>query len=270
MEVLGLNRPFLLQMLPDRLRNAVWSRLYRPRAQRYQPLYGAATLRFAPHVSMALVLGDVISDSIAFTGIWEPRLSRHLVRLARQGGTMIEVGANLGYFTLLWVAGAPGNRCFAFEASPRNTELLQANVTSNGFASRVVLLPIAAGKEAGSLSFAMGPPDQTGWGGFADTANDTTIAVRVVRVDEVVDPSEEVALLKVDIEGADTWALKGCERLLQAQRIKQIWFEQNKPRMRGLGIGEAEAEEFLRSVGYKPRPQSDPRKNLVEWSASPA
>jgi hypothetical protein len=90
-----------------------------------------------------------------------------------------------------------------------------------------------------------------------------------MRVDEVVDPSEEVALLKVDIEGADTWALEGCERLLRARRIKQIWFEQNKPRMRELGIGEAEAEEFLRSVGYKVQAQSDPRKALVEWSASP-
>jgi FkbM family methyltransferase len=215
---------------------------------------------------MELIPGDVISDSIAFTGVYELPLSRRLFRLARRGGTLIEVGANLGYFTLLWAAANPANRVFAFEAAPRNVELLTRNVARNGFDPRVRVFPQAAGREAGALAFDPGPAGQTGWGGFAA---DGPVTVDVVRVDQAAEYPPEIAVLKVDVEGADAWALRGCERLLRERRVRQIWFEQNKPRMRALGIPADEAQRFLRSVGYDPRPRSDPRRELVEWSAVP-
>jgi len=76
-------------------------------------------------------------------------------------------------------------------------------------------------------------------------------------------------LLKVDAEGADGWVLMGAERLLRERRIAEVWFEQNKPRMRALGIEEAEPERFLQAAGYRPRPESDPSADIVQWSASP-
>jgi FkbM family methyltransferase len=219
---------------------------------------------------MALIPGDVISDSIAFTGIYELRHSRRLVNIARRGGMMIDIGANLGYFSLLWAASARGNRCLAFEASPRVAELLSRNVARNSLASQVQVFPQAVGKEAGSQSFDVGPEEQSGWGGLVATPTGNTITVNVVKVGDVVQPIDDIALLKIDVEGADTWALMGCERLLSARRIKQVWFEQNKPRMRRLGIGESEAEKFLQSCGYKVQPESDPSGELVDWLAFPA
>jgi FkbM family methyltransferase len=183
---------------------------------------------------------------------------------------MIDVGANLGYFSLLWVAANPANKCIAFEASPRNIDLLTRNVTGNGFESQVRVFRQAAGKESGLLDFSPGPDDQTGWGGLVLAAAPGTVTVDVVRIDEAVACEEEIAILKVDTEGADTWVLMGCERLLRERRVREVWFEQNKPRMRTLGIGERDAEEFLRSVGYAARPRSNPNADLVEWSAAPA
>ncbi len=218
---------------------------------------------------MDLVPGDLISDCIAFTGVYDLELSRHLLQFVGRGEVMIDVGANLGYFSLLWAAANPASRCFAFEASPRTIDLLKRNVARNGLDARVQVLSQAAGREHGSLLFDVGPPEQTGWGGFAATSGASAISVEVVRVDEVVTNVDEVALLKIDIEGADTWALMGCERLLRERRIKSLWFEQNKPRMRALGIGEREAEDYLRSVGYLPSPRSDPSRDVVGWSAIP-
>jgi FkbM family methyltransferase len=218
---------------------------------------------------MELVPGDVISDCIAFTGIWELTLTRHLLRLARRGGTMIEVGANLGYFSLLWAAAHPDNHCLAFEASPRNVGLLAQNVARNGFESQIQVDPRAVGKEAGALAFTLGPSDQTGWGGLVVAPTPGSIVVDVVRVDEASIYSGEIALLKIDIEGADTWALMGCERLLRERRVKEVWFEQNKPRMRALGIGESEAEHYLSSLGYAAVPRSEPSADVVDWSALP-
>jgi FkbM family methyltransferase len=218
---------------------------------------------------MELVPGDVISDCIAFTGVYEPVLTRRVSHLAQAGGTLVEVGANLGYFALLWVAANPKNKCIAFEASPRNIDILRRNIQANGFESQVELHPVAAGAAAGKLRFDSGPIEQTGWGGFAPAGSSAGIDVDVVRVDEVVQGTNPIALLKVDIEGADAWAIMGCERLLRARAIREVWYEQNKPRIRALGISLDAAEDYLKSVGYLPRPESDLSGELVEWSAVP-
>jgi FkbM family methyltransferase len=245
-------------------------RFFRPVSERWEPLYQNAPLAFAPGISMELVRGDLLSDSIALAGAWERPLTKHLVELAAKGGVFIDVGANLGYFSLLWAAASPKNRVFAFEASPRNIEMLRRNVERNHLTDQITIIPQAAGKEPGSLEFDVGPPDQLGWGGFASGSRKNAVAVDVVRGDEAVDVDGEIALLKVDIEGADTWALMGCDRLLREKRVRQVWFEQNKPRLQALNIGMRDAEDYLRSVSYKPAPMSDPEQILVDWSATPA
>lgn len=264
-------RPFLLRCLPPRLRLSVWARYYCPTNPRWKSLYEAAPLAFAPPTMMSLVMGDVISDSIAFTGIYELGHTRDLVAQARRGGAMIDVGANLGYFTLLWLASHPGNLCHAIEASPRNLPLLTANVSRNDFTSRVTILDKAAGRERGTLPFTVGSSVQTGWGGFSSANGDgnSTMTVDVIRLDELTGLPDEIAYLKIDVEGADTWVLIGAERLLTERRVRHIRWEQNKPRMRQLGIADDEAAKFLKSVGYKATPLSYPNGDMVEWEAVP-
>jgi hypothetical protein len=167
-----VNRPLLLRMVPDRLCIAIWARLYRSKQKHWQPLYRAATLRHGPLVSMELVSGDVISDCIAFTGVYEPVLTRRVVELARQGGTLIDIGANLGYFALIWAACNPANKCIAFEASPRNVDILLRNVNQNQFETQITVVPSPAGAAQGKLWFDIGPPDQTGWGGLTLEENE--------------------------------------------------------------------------------------------------
>src|SRR2546427_7895311 len=133
-----MHRPLLLRLLPGRVRHSIFARCYRNAARNYLPLYKEAVLDFAPRVYMEnLIPGDVISDSIAFTGIYEPATSRRVALIARRGGIMVDVGANLGYFSLLWAAAAPNNRVIAFEAAPRNVQMLRRNVHRNGMDSQV-------------------------------------------------------------------------------------------------------------------------------------
>ena len=97
--------------------------------------------------------------------------------------------------------------------------------------------------------------------------NERCIEVDVLRVDEVIRKHDPITLLKVDIEGADLWALMGCDRLLKAGAVQEIWYEQNKPRMAALGIPLEGPLEYLRSVGYVSTPHNDLSGDLVEWSA---
>ncbi len=113
---------------------------------------------------MELVPGDHISNSIAFLGYYELELSRKIISLAKEGGLLVDVGANLGYFSLLWAAGNPKNRCIAFEASPRNVSIIERNIKRNHFENQITLIPKAASKDSGWMPFDLGPEEQTGWG----------------------------------------------------------------------------------------------------------
>lgn len=197
----------------------------------------------------SLIPGDTISGNIAFNGFYELELSREIARLSKVGSLFVDVGANMGYFSLLWAGLNPRARVIAFEAAPRNIKLIAHNIDQNGLADRIALVPKAAGHKTGTVHFNTGPIDQTGWGGISIDASANNVEVPLVRLDEEL-PDEVIDVLKIDVEGADTWVLYGCEQLLRKRQIRRIFFEQNSVRMAELGIGANEAMDFLASVGY--------------------
>jgi FkbM family methyltransferase len=121
--------------------------------------------------------------------------------------------------------------------------LFQNNVEQNHLEDRIMIVSKAASDRAGRTAFDLGPADQTGWGGFS-TNSATATVVPTVRLDEEL-PDAKIDVLKIDTEGADTLVLLGCERLLRNRRIQIIYFEQNEPRMKALGVTANTAQSFL-------------------------
>jgi len=197
-----------------------------------------------------LIPGDVISGCIAFTGFYEWGLTKLIARHAAKGGLLVDVGANMGYFSLLWAGLNRSAQVVAFEASPNNVRLFRNNVEKNYLEDRITIVPQAAGDHTGTVTFEVGTFEQTGWGGIATASSPTTIEVPMTRLDEYLS-DRTIDLLKIDTEGADTLVLFGCEKLLKSRRIKMIYFEQNAVRMRQLGIAEGDAVQFLRDQGYQ-------------------
>lgn len=212
-------------------------------------------LAFAPAMHMRLSPADVGHKSIIFNGFYELALTRKLVTLAREGGLLVDVGANYGYFTLLWLAQQAGNTAVAFEASPANFLPLKENLWRNHVDGRVRLESLALSDRAGTVAFALQNEDgQTGWGGITlDVSAPTTVQVQALSLDVYWDrhfPQTNIEVLKIDVEGADTLVLQGASKLLAAQRIRHIFFEINRPRMQLLGIDEHAAESLLTRCGY--------------------
>jgi Methyltransferase FkbM domain len=77
-------------------------------------------------------------------------------------------------------------------------------------------------------------------------------------------------VLKIDVEGADTWVLQGAQNLLKRRRVRRIYFEQNFVRMKALGIRENDAADSLQAVGYRSSILSREGAEIVDWEASPA
>jgi FkbM family methyltransferase len=266
-----VKRPLLLRLSSGRARSSIFYRFYSGRAvkEKWRGLFQNATLTFPPGVEISLLASDLMHTQIAFTGEYERPLSRFVVELGATGGTLVDVGANIGYFSLLWAARHPANVAHAFEASPRNIPLLKQNVYHNNLGGRIVIHDYALGRETGSANFDLGPEGLSGWGGLSlDTRGANLVQVPVKRLDDAIG-DVHVDLLKIDAEGADTWVLMGASELLRTKRIKRVWYEQNRVRMEKHGIRNDAAQSFLRSVGYATRPISDISQCTADWMAVP-
>lgn len=241
----------MLSLLPEKTRERVFYRFLNTRQRAFQKQFRCAKLAYAPGFAMRdLVVGDVISGSIALTGFYELDLSRQLSVLARKGGLFVDVGANLGYFSLIWLAGRSDNTVLAVESSPRNQQALENNMRANDADGRWRLVKCAAGHENGKATFNTGPVEQTGWGGISPGGSGAdTIEVDLLRLDSIL-PECKIDVLKIDVEGADTWVLYGCEELLRNRTIDRIFFEQHHERMAPLGIQPGQAQEFLGKFDY--------------------
>lgn len=256
--------PWLMKLKPLWLREKFFWKLYY-QTNNFVELFENATLEFAPNVSLQLMSTDISHKQIAFLGFCELLPSRRIAQLAQAGGLMIDVGANYGYYSCIWTSANPKNRVIAFEASPRNFSALKLNLSKNGLETQVEVHQIALGKESGSLPFSLGPEEQSSWGGLLLNSEKDAIKIPVTALDEHFLKSDynQIEVLKIDVEGADTWVLQGAEQLLRAHKISHIFFEENIERMSDLNIKPEDAQNLLLDCGYRLE-----SLGLEQWYAS--
>jgi FkbM family methyltransferase len=231
--------------------------------------YQLAPLRYAPECMLSVIPGDIISDSLIANGVWELELTQAMMKDAGRGGLLVEVGANLGYFAVLWAAADPANHVIAFEPAPRNLDLFRHSIDVNKLRNRIEIYPVAAGPALRRAHFDLGPEAQTGWGGVLYDPNlaIAPASVIVVPLDPLLSEAGPIRVLKIDVEGYDTEVLAGCRWLLAEKRIETIYYEQNRPRMDAIGIDPQRAVALLAEVGYKASLFSGGGTDVEEWIA---
>jgi len=183
-------------------------------------------------------------------GEYEAETADRIRASLRQGDVMIDVGANIGYFTLVGAktVGAAG-RVVAFEPVPQVREQLAENVRLNG-ASNVEIRSDALSDVSGAVTFYLGPNSNTGLGSLRALTDGQTIEVNRVRFDDWWQPIAKVALVKIDVEGAELAVLRGMERCLARDR-PDIVVEVTDAFLRALGDSAAGLFDFITSHGYR-------------------
>lgn len=265
-----MKKPVIFRLpIPINLKQKLFFRYYYPVKEKYFPLFENVEISALPKIILKLMPSDFMHGLITFTGCYERELSSRIKNHAHHGGLFVDVGANAGYFSLLWASCSSVNEVIAFEASPRNVAMIDHNIHLNDKQEQITLHKIALGYQSGVCLFDLGPEELTGWGGITHHKSERSIEVAVRRLDDLLDLETVIDVMKVDVEGADTWVIMGAEKLLRNKRIKVLYFEQNKPRQKELGISESAAEEFLSKLGYKVIALSNISDDIVEWMAKP-
>ncbi len=201
-------------------------------------------------------LRDTISREVCFTGRYEPQETAMVRSILREGMTFVDVGANWGYFTLM-AAGivGPRGRVVSLEPDPRLFAVLEGNLVRNQL-RHVSRLQIAAASEPGTLT--LSGFDQEGENfGISRIVGDgseggNSFKVQADSLDRILERElvESVDLMKMDIEGAEVFALPGLEKSLRERRVKRLLLELHPALIAEHGGSATGVIEILQQAGY--------------------
>ena len=150
------------------------------------------------------------------------------VRNIRPGNRVLDLGANVGLFTLLFArCVGPSGMVYAFEPGPLSTALLTANVILNGY-QNVIIERAAVTDRSGDVSLyvcSSGESDNRIAGMGHEHLHGSRVTVRGIALDDYFGAGECVDVVKMDIQGAEQVALHGMEKLLSRSPNIQIVME---------------------------------------------
>ena len=153
-------------------------------------------------------------------GAYEPDVTAVFHRLVRPGGHVLDLGANIGYFTMLAARlVGPAGSVIAVEPNPRNARMVEASRRANGF-DHVTVVQVAAGNAPGLLVLNRAHSNGT-TSALPDAQAGAILAaetVGCVRAETLVPPGRRIDVIKADVEGAEYLALRGCTGLIRRDR----------------------------------------------------
>ncbi|MFY9725469.1 MAG: FkbM family methyltransferase [Bryobacteraceae bacterium] len=240
--------PFMKgKQLPDHL-----SRFFTP----FVPIW----VHVEPGVTMRLDPYDYVTQAILVQRTWEPSTTQELLRHVPAGGTFVDVGAHVGWYTLkaAQVVGPKGH-VIAVEPNRETLVKLRDNIRASGVSAVVVVAPVACSDSESTLTLYATSRANTGESSLsaANASQDTTIAasypVRTRRLDDIVKEAGagRVDAIKIDVEGAEVLVLKGAAQTLDRDK-PIVAVELIDRQLKAMGSSAAELTAFMRSHGYTP------------------
>jgi FkbM family methyltransferase len=152
-------------------------------------------------------------------GNYEPGVEAIFRKCVRPGMTVLDIGANVGFFTMLAASlVGPEGRVVAFEPNSNNVRMLEASRRANGF-ENVQVHCLAASDAPGILAFdtAYSNGIAASLGSSVDGLLGTAI-IPAIDADRLLADDQPVHFIKIDVEGGEYRALNGMRRTLSRYR----------------------------------------------------
>ncbi len=214
-----------------------------------------------PGVTVLLDPYDLVSGSILASGGWEPKTWQSLKPHVPVGGTFIDVGAHIGWYSLKAArAVGPTGHVIAVEPNRDTLVKLRDNIRVNKDEGIILVAPLACSDAETTLTFYAALRQNTGMSSLSLTNASrlggiaASYQVRARRLDDIAKDAgvTRVDALKIDVEGAEFLVLKGAVGILDHYR-PVISVEVIDEGLRELGSSEAELMTFMRDHGYAPQ-----------------
>lgn len=142
---------------------------------------------------------------------------------------MLDIGANLGVYSLRMAAYMRSASIHAFEPIPRIRNLFSRSSFLNGFGERIQIHPFAVSDKAGKANLQV-PTEHAGGASLEAMSDETSgISVDVKMLDDFFSEDFSCGLVKLDVEGHELHALKGMRSILGRSKRCAVMFEKLAP-----------------------------------------
>lgn len=172
--------------------------------------------------------------------------SMFLMRYLQPGELFVDVGANVGRFSLL-AAGKCQAQCMAIEPIPATFDKLQANMKLNKLEEKVDCLNLGVGDKESTLNFIK---NRAGMNRVAIEGDTDTISVPVTTLDQLLKDKQPV-FMKMDVEGFEYPALQGAQDVLANPSLKYLLLEFNNSGVK-FGYEDDAVFKLIQSFGFTP------------------
>jgi FkbM family methyltransferase len=199
---------------------------------------------------------------IVANGSHEPNEMAFMSRAVQAGDTFIDVGANVGLYSV--VAGQIGAHVLAFEPDAGTRSVLEANLAANCLDGRSCVLPIALANWDGTGVFTSGLDVANHLGN--DIGAHGSVTVSVAQLDSLLAASDillasrpSLVFVKVDAEGHDLEVLRGAGTLLTSYTpviMVEVW------------QGGRQIREYLEGFGYQVFQYHETNRSLLDYPAA--
>ncbi len=151
------------------------------------------------------------------------RVARDVSKVcSSSGGLFIDVGTNIGFFTLL--AASWGCKVFGFEANSDLHELVRNSAALNGFDDRVTVIPYGAGPKREKV-FVNNKRTCPGCSSLSTQDDPDSVEVQLVDISSYI--TEAPVFMKIDIDGYEIGALEGAMDFIRRYRLPYGYVELN-------------------------------------------
>jgi FkbM family methyltransferase len=205
-------------------------------------------------ISMYLDPIDVrsVPFSVLADGPYEPLQSDIVVELGKVSELFLDIGANMGFYSLALAMENPNLYVKSFEPQPEVFRMLEENIVLNKLQNRISARNIGLGKKVDLLTMYI--PKFTGSGGgsfnnhHADEGNSVQLQIPVLSLNEI--EFDKVDLMKVDVEGFEFDVIIGASQIIYRDK-PTIVIELLRKWMKPFGHFPQEVLNYLFDIDYK-------------------
>lgn len=206
------------------------------------------------NIVMNLKPEEHIQQQLFWYGEYEKPLGTVLKNLLRDDTTFIDIGANIGYFSLLVAKSAPNGRIVAFEPVSYLFEALQKNIALN-YIRNIQPVKTAIGEKEEDRLIYLSARDNDGMSSLHKPENYSGIneIVKVIPLDSWFAGSgfTKIDIIKIDVEGYELAVLQGMKEVLILFQ-PHILLELNPVTLSYFSLTPENVLSYISQLSYKP------------------
>lgn len=190
--------------------------------------------------SLQVYANDLIGRHILLSGKFDRSIVQVLLDHARPGDMLLDIGANIGYVSGVFLRQVRGSEVLCFEPQPGVVDLLRENLAQ--FGDRAVVVEAGLADCDGTLRFHVNVTNRGG----SRISEDGEIEIPVREAGKALETIPKVDLVKIDVEGFEEPIFRALEHQLARLKPRAILFEDQS----GAASPQGSIGSILARIGY--------------------